>query len=66
MSNVIDPSSRSVDDDPARRVEAEPGALADVLGREERVEHAVADLLGDARAVVGDVDACARPVALVS
>ena len=46
----------AVDDDPPRGRQAEAGALADVLGREERVEDALGQLLGDARAVVGDVD----------
>src|ERR1700722_6749076 len=46
----------SGDDDPSRRVQREPDTLPDTAGREERVKHAAADLLGDAGAVVGDVD----------
>ena len=53
----------AVDDDPSRGGEAEPRARADVLGGEERVEHAVAVLRRDARAVVADLDDRAAVVA---
>ena len=46
----------AVGDDAVRRREAEPGSVADVLGREERVEDPLADVVRDAGAVVGDVD----------
>src|SRR5215470_11715244 len=36
--------------------EAEPGALAALLGGEERIEDLVVELLGDAAAVVDDLD----------
>src|SRR3954471_19067666 len=42
----------AVDDDPLRGREAEPGALARVLGREELVEDVLADLGRDPGAVV--------------
>src|SRR3954453_19626665 len=47
----------AVDHDPVRGGEPEAGAVPDLLGREERVEYMVADLGGDAGAVVGHVDA---------
>src|SRR5918992_1264783 len=45
----------AVDDDAVRRRQAEADPVADVLGREERVEYALADLRRDAGPVVGDV-----------
>src|SRR3712207_6932133 len=47
-------SAVSSDDDPVANVQTEPCALADILGGEERLEEAILDLLGDARAVVRD------------
>ena len=46
-----------LDDDPAGQIQPEPGALAERLGGEERVEDAADDVLGDARSVVADLDA---------
>ena len=43
-------------DDPPGGVQAEPRALPDVLGREERLEHVGAGLGRDPRPGVGDVD----------
>ena len=43
-------------DDAVHRRQAEPGALADFLGREERLENLVDDVGGDAGAGVGYVD----------
>ena len=62
--NAVRPGSDStveralvaVHDDPVRGGQPESGAVAHVLGGEERVEHAVADLGGDPGAVVGDLD----------
>src|SRR3954447_7121299 len=45
-----------LDDDAPGDVQAQPGALADVLGGEERLEDARAHVLGDARTAVGDLD----------
>ena len=57
MSRVV------VDDQAPDDVEAEAGAFADRLGREERVEEAVADLGGNPGAVVDDADHDALPFA---
>ena len=46
----------SLDDDAPRDVEAEAGALADILGREEGLERAGCDLRRHARAAVPDLD----------
>ena len=35
----------TLDDDPPRRVQPQPGSLADLLGGEERVEDVVADVV---------------------
>ena len=43
-------------DEAEHHAEPEPGALADILGREERIENPVANGLRDAGAGVGDVD----------
>jgi hypothetical protein len=43
-------------DDPVADRQAQPGPLADRLGREERVEDFVADLRIDAAAGIGDLD----------
>src|SRR5687768_18036381 len=51
------------DDDAARRGQAEPGSLADVLGGEEGIEDLVAEAGPDAGAVVGDLDDGAVAVA---
>src|SRR5205807_10444109 len=59
----LDRAAESLGDDPACRVETEPGALADVLGGEERVENPIADLVRDPGAVVDDVDSRTVPVA---
>jgi hypothetical protein len=42
--------------DAVRNRQAEPGAFADLLGREERLEDAAAKLRADARAAVGNLD----------
>ena len=55
VSNV-EPAVVLVDDHRARDREALAGAAADLLGREERIEDVVADVLGDAGAGVGDRD----------
>ena len=46
----------ALDDDAPRGGEAEAGAVPDVLGREERVEDPRGELVGNAGAVVGDLD----------
>ena len=51
-----DGPSVALDDDPVRHREALTRALADLLGREERIEDPVGDLGGDSRAAVGDLD----------
>ena len=58
----VDQAAVALDHDPAGDVEAEAGALADVLGREERLERARDDLRRHARSGVGDLDH--DPVAL--
>ena len=50
-----------VDDDPPGDVEPQPGALAERLGGEERLEDAVPDLFGDTGAGVADLDEQVRP-----
>src|SRR5215211_2639648 len=50
------------DHDPVGDVQAEPGALADRLGGEERFEDALAQLFGDARAGVANLEP--HPVAV--
>ena len=45
-----------LDDDPPGQIQAEPGALAERLGGEERREDPVDDVLGDAGSVVADLD----------
>src|SRR5215831_224840 len=42
-----DRATVAIDDRGARQRQALPGAATDVLGREERIEHAIADRLGD-------------------
>src|SRR5688572_14742418 len=46
----------AVGDDPPRDVETEPGALADVLGREERLERTRLHLGRHAGTVICDLD----------
>src|ERR671921_1797578 len=46
----------SANDDPVAHVQTETCALADIFGGEERLEDAILDLLGDAGAVVRDLD----------
>ena len=43
-------------DHPVGDAQTQAGAVADALGREERVEDLRQDLVGDAAAVVGDLD----------
>src|SRR6478735_2972358 len=52
----VDVPRVTFDDDAPRDVQAEAGALADVLGREERLERVGLDLGGHAGPGVGDLD----------
>ena len=49
-----DAAAVAIDDRRARERQALAGAAADVLGGEERIEHAVADRVGDTTTGVGD------------
>src|SRR2546423_14549539 len=51
-----DVAAVTVDHDPVRDVQAQPGALADRLGGEEGLEDAWPDLLRDPRPGVADLD----------
>ena len=52
----LDRPAVPLDDDPAGDVEPEAGALADVLGGEERLEDPAGHVLGDAGSGVADLD----------
>src|SRR5512145_2480166 len=52
----VDLPAVTLHDDSAGQVEPEPGALADLLGREERLEGVGGDLLGHTVAGIPDLD----------
>src|SRR5436305_10408261 len=59
----LDRAAEALGNDPPCGVQAQPRALADVLGGEERVKHPVANVVRNSRAVVDDVDPGAGSVA---